>query len=403
MGFFSGITNAISNVVKGIGNVVSSVVKGVVNVVSSVINFVASPFMGLLGGVPDMPDAGSQAQAQQGVLLQRQGSNESIPVIYGLRKVGGIVTFAETGSDNNKYLWVAYAFAEGCVEGLHELFIDDFQFSADTVGKLNGGNIVDVTDGKYNGRCQLQWFPGQLFVGSPQGVVSGSSICKSAPSWKSSMDYNGLAVLFARYEWKKIETQADSEANPYSGNIPKIQATILGRKIVSLVTTAITNYNSTYLDDFNSTLRYSKFVSAIELSKIESPIVITNGCFDIVHEGHIALFKFCKSISRTNGSVVVALNSDESIKRLKGSDRPINNLQARIALLNEIESIDMIVVFNEDTPYELYKVIKPTTLVKGGDYQADTLIGREFCTDVKIFNYIEGKSTTNIINNIKTK
>jgi D-beta-D-heptose 7-phosphate kinase/D-beta-D-heptose 1-phosphate adenosyltransferase len=63
----------------------------------------------------------------------------------------------------------------------------------------------------------------------------------------------------------------------------------------------------------------------------------------------------------------------------------------------------MIVVFNEDTPYELYKVIKPTTLVKGGDYQADTLIGREFCTDVKIFNYIEGKSTTNIISKIKGK
>jgi hypothetical protein len=235
----SKVFKAVGNVISGIGNVISSVVNTVVNVVSSVINFVASPFMGLLGGVPDMPDAGSQAAQQQGVLLQKQGTNESIPVIYGLRKVGGIVTFAETGSDNNKYLWVAYAFAEGCVEGLHELFIDDFQFSADTVGKLNGGNIVDVTDGKYNGRCQLQWFPGQLFVGSNSGVVGFSSICKAAPSWKSTMEYSGVAVLFARYEWKKIETQADSEANPYSGNIPKIQATILGRKVVSLLTTAV--------------------------------------------------------------------------------------------------------------------------------------------------------------------
>ena len=180
-------------------------------------------------------------------------------------------------------------------------------------------------------------------------------------------------------------------------------------KLSTWIGTHSVKFSGTYIvkssDIINAykSIRNSKVVSSIELSKIESPIVITNGCFDIVHEGHIELFKFCKSISHTNGFVVVALNSDDSIKRLKGSDRPINNLQARIALLNEIESVDMIVVFNEDSPYELYKAIKPTTLVKGGDYQADTLIGREFCSDVKIFNYIEGKSSTNIISKIKAK
>lgn len=234
----SSVFRAVGNLVSGIGNAIGNVVKGIVNVVSSVINFVASPFMALLGGVPSVGDAGAQAQQQQGVLLQRQGSNEQIPIIYGLRKVGGIVTFAETGSDNNKYLWVAYVFSEGCVEGLYELFIDDFQLSADTVTKLNGGQIVDVADGRYNGRCQMQWFPGQMLVGTKQGTVATGSICKSAPSWKYSMDYNGLAVLFARFEWKQIVTQADSDSNPYSGNIPKMQATILGRKVVSLSASA---------------------------------------------------------------------------------------------------------------------------------------------------------------------
>ena len=160
--------------------------------------------------------------------------------------------------------------------------------------------------------------------------------------------------------------------------------------------------NSDILEAYK-TIRDSKLVSIAELSRLRSPIVITNGCFDIVHEGHIALFKFCKSIAITGKNVVVALNGDESIRRLKGATRPINNLQARITLLNQIESIDWIVVFNEDTPYELYREIKPDTLVKGGDYKVEELIGREFCNEVRIFNYIEGKSTSNIISKICEK
>jgi len=151
----------------------------------------------------------------------------------------------------------------------------------------------------------------------------------------------------------------------------------------------------------SKSLRDTKLLTADSLAHVGSPFVITNGCFDIVHEGHIALFKYCKSVAPENGSVVVALNSDESVRRLKGATRPINSLSARIALLNQIESIDWIVVFDEDTPYELYKVISPTTLVKGGDYTADSLIGREFCKEVRIFNYIQGKSTTAIIERIQ--
>jgi D-beta-D-heptose 7-phosphate kinase/D-beta-D-heptose 1-phosphate adenosyltransferase len=130
--------------------------------------------------------------------------------------------------------------------------------------------------------------------------------------------------------------------------------------------------------------------------------VLTNGCFDIVHEGHIALFNYCRSVRPPGGVVVVALNGDESIRNLKGPTRPINNLKARIALLNQIAAIDWIVVFNEDTPYELYRQIYPTILVKGGDYVAESLVGREFCKEVKIFSYIEGKSTTNIVSTIRS-
>ena len=98
--------------------------------------------------------------------------------------------------------------------------------------------------------------------------------------------------------------------------------------------------------------------------------------------------------------MVVALNSDESIKELKGPSRPINNLQARIGLLNEIESIDWIVSFSEDTPYSILEQIRPDTIVKGGDYTPDSVIGKEFCNEVRIFKTMEGKSTTNIIEKI---
>ena len=144
----------------------------------------------------------------------------------------------------------------------------------------------------------------------------------------------------------------------------------------------------------------NKYISVDSLKYLKNPIVFTNGCFDIVHEGHIALFKYCKSIKEAGGYVVVALNSDESIKRLKGSSRPINSLQARITLLNEFESIDWIVSFNDETPYNILEQIRPDTLVKGGDYTVDSIIGKEFCNEVRIFNYMEGKSTTNIINRI---
>lgn len=144
----------------------------------------------------------------------------------------------------------------------------------------------------------------------------------------------------------------------------------------------------------------NKYISVDSLKYLKNPIVFTNGCFDIVHEGHLALFRFCRSIKKAGGYVVVALNSDESIKGLKGPSRPINNLQARIGLLNEIESIDWIVSFSEDTPYTILEQIHPDTIVKGGDYTSDSVIGKEFCNEVRIFKTMEGKSTTNIIEKI---
>lgn len=260
------IGNAISGVVKGIVNVVKGVVKAVVDVVSSVVNFIAQPFLGLLGGAPDIPDAAAEANRQQGVLITQQGSTVQIPVVYGYRQVGGSITYAETGSDNNQYLWVAYELSEGPIEGLRELFIDDNQLPADIIPLLNNGQTVNVSTGKYKDRLKLQFSHGNFFDPPSSSPVGQWSILSDAPSWKQSMIYNGCAVLFARYEWKQIETQEDADNNPYTGNIPTIKATVLGRKIASLT---ISNPDGYTYD--NAPTRYSTNPAEVLLDYLRNP------------------------------------------------------------------------------------------------------------------------------------
>lgn len=121
-------------------------------------------------------------------------------------------------------------------------------------------------------------------------------------------------------------------------------------------------------------------------------LIFTNGCFDIVHRGHLELLRYCQSLGR----VIVGLNSDESVKRLKGENRPINHQQDRKFLLESLSYVDEVIIFSENTPYNLIKQIKPDIIVKGGDYNIDNIVGSDMC-EVKIFNYIDGYSTTKII------
>jgi D-beta-D-heptose 7-phosphate kinase / D-beta-D-heptose 1-phosphate adenosyltransferase len=128
-------------------------------------------------------------------------------------------------------------------------------------------------------------------------------------------------------------------------------------------------------------------------------IVFTNGCFDILHIGHI---KYLEEAKKCGDILIVGLNSDNSIKRIKGNNRPINNQSDRGYLLASLEIVDYVVIFDEDTPIEIIKLILPDVLVKGGDYKKKKIIGGDFAKELKILNFIEGKSTTNTINKIKS-
>ena len=261
----SGIVKAIKKVVKSVVKVVKSVVKAVVDVAKSIVNFVTQPFLGLFG-TPDMPSADQAAAQEQGVLITTQGSTQNIPIVYGHRKVGGTITFAETGADNNKYLWVAYALSEGPIEGVMDLYIDDYQIPNNFIPLLNNGQTVNITTGKYANRVQMQLSHGKYFDTPSDSTVGTWSIMQDSPSWKSSMIYNGIAVLFVRYEWKKIETNEDAEENPFGGSIPAIGTTLLGKKIASLTIASPDSY--TYA---NAPTRYSTNPAEILLDYLRNP------------------------------------------------------------------------------------------------------------------------------------
>jgi D-beta-D-heptose 7-phosphate kinase/D-beta-D-heptose 1-phosphate adenosyltransferase len=131
-------------------------------------------------------------------------------------------------------------------------------------------------------------------------------------------------------------------------------------------------------------------------------IVFTNGCFDLLHIGHIELLKYAKSLG---DKLIVGLNSDNSIKSIKGPTRPINNEKTRKILLESIKYVDEVIIFEEDTPLQLIKQIQPNIIVKGGDYKKEDVVGYELqkqgLLEIKLFNYIPNNSTTSIIERIK--
>ncbi|MBW8042070.1 MAG: D-glycero-beta-D-manno-heptose 1-phosphate adenylyltransferase [Planctomycetes bacterium] len=134
----------------------------------------------------------------------------------------------------------------------------------------------------------------------------------------------------------------------------------------------------------------------------QKTIVFTNGCFDVVHRGHTEFLKFCKS---QGDIVVVGLNSDSSVKAIKGPERPINNQHDRSAVLAALETVDYITVFDEQEPLDLIKKVKPDILVKGQDWAKRGVIGQEFVESyggkVVLAPLVEGKSSTKTINKMK--
>jgi rfaE bifunctional protein nucleotidyltransferase chain/domain len=139
------------------------------------------------------------------------------------------------------------------------------------------------------------------------------------------------------------------------------------------------------------------------VGKLARPIVFTNGCFDILHRGHVA---YLEDAAGFGASLVVGINSDASVRRLqKGTDRPINSLDDRMAIVAALGCVSLVVPFDEDTPLELIKIVKPNHLVKGGDWSIDQIVGADFVKanggEVHSIPFKYNRSTTDLLERIR--
>ncbi len=148
-------------------------------------------------------------------------------------------------------------------------------------------------------------------------------------------------------------------------------------------------------DKILSEERLSNLMHLLRFQK--SRVVFTNGCFDILHRGHVTYLEKAKSLGDI---LILGLNSDASVRRLKGEGRPINDEVARATVLAALRSVDYVAIFDEDTPYNLIKAIRPDILVKGGDYAIEEIVGREFAKQTTTIDFVDGWSTTTTINKI---
>jgi rfaE bifunctional protein nucleotidyltransferase chain/domain len=147
-------------------------------------------------------------------------------------------------------------------------------------------------------------------------------------------------------------------------------------------------------DDLESLMAYLRFK--------DQKVVFTNGCFDLIHRGHIEYLAHAASLGNF---LIIGLNTDESVKRIKGHGRPIQDELSRAVFLASFQFVNRVVLFNEDTPLSLIEKVQPDILVKGGDYQPDEIVGAELVKarggQVVTIDYLEGFSTTHLIQRIK--
>ena len=147
-------------------------------------------------------------------------------------------------------------------------------------------------------------------------------------------------------------------------------------------------------EDFSYILSYYRFKN--------KKVVFTNGCFDLLHRGHV---EYLLEAASFGDVLILGLNSDNSVKKLKGKNRPVQDEETRALILASLLVVDHVILFDEDTPIELIKFIMPDVLVKGGDYTTEEIVGSDVVINnggkVESIKYIDGQSTTGLVNKIK--
>jgi D-beta-D-heptose 7-phosphate kinase/D-beta-D-heptose 1-phosphate adenosyltransferase len=133
-----------------------------------------------------------------------------------------------------------------------------------------------------------------------------------------------------------------------------------------------------------------------------SRIIFTNGCFDILHVGHLKLLDECRNLAGPKGAVVVGVNSDESVRRIKGPTRPVNDERTRCLMLVHMKPVDHVITFDEDTPLKLVEMLRPDVIVKGGDYRGKDVVGSHLAA-VVLVPVEEGISSTTLLERMRQR
>ena len=220
-------------------------------------------------------------------------------------------------------------------------------------------------------------------------LVSSDTVCHIKTDAREVFDVSGagdtvIASLAVSLTLGASAVEAAKFANKAAG-------VVVGKRGTASVT----------LEELTNTCNDGKIVKSTELEKLviklrekSQKIVFTNGCFDILHRGHIG---YLKEASNYGDILIVGLNSDSSIQKLKGPSRPINIQDDRAYMLAAYDFISYVVIFDEETPYNIISIIRPDVLIKGGDYELENVVGREFANETIILPFVQGYSTSNII------
>ena len=219
--------------------------------------------------------------------------------------------------------------------------------------------------------------------------------------------YDGMKVINTNYESNEVfdVTGAGDIITAIFGFFINKYNIELVAKYASYVATKSVKYLGVYKithTDIISARNYYNNTKEIYFEELQmlpkdKKIVFTNGCFDLLHTGHINTLTFAKN---QGDILIVGLNSDKSVKRLKGESRPIHDENTRLQLLSSMYYIDYIIMFDDDTPLNILKILQPNILVKGGDYSVDNIIGKEYVKNIIIAPFKNGISTTSTINRI---
>ena len=221
---------------------------------------------------------------------------------------------------------------------------------------------------------------------------------------KEVYDVTGAGDTTIAYLAAELARGKDIESAVETANIAAgVQVSKVGTSVVYPEEVERARYASgnTFYDKRLNYYR-SDGLKGLEAVRGGKKVVFTNGCFDILHAGHVTYLLEAKKLGDI---LVVGVNSDASVKRLKGEGRPVNNVSDRMFLLSALESVDFVVAFEEDTPYDLIKAVRPEVLVKGGDYAVEDIVGADLLASyggvTTTIPVVPGKSTTGIIERMR--